>query len=394
MNLIDNKSRYFIREYFLFVVLYLHSSAMLGLINPYLPFVSPLLLLLFLGVKKYKLKNKNRFYYIFFLGASYSFFAFITGYTDLISSSYYLISLLIYYMISTYLVRKYSDDNMILLFILIIFVFNVESFISIFNDILKNGFINRDRLIVTGSGEKSLSATLYGLKMSLFISGLSLIFVPTSQRKYLYVKFLLFVGGIGAIICVSHLINRTGIVLLFISLITILFYLLANKALKYKYLLLTLFVGVFMFSYFHEQIQNLIFAYDYRNEYSGSISTGGGRTDRWIDGLKCIIEQPFGGGRYLNGVRYYAHNLWLDIIEVSGVIAVFFMLVISLDHLRKIYKIIKYNKGNLFQRYFYLSFYLAFHVSFMTEPIIEGGFVYFCLYIMFYVMTVHFYKFH
>lgn len=90
-----------------------------------------------------------------------------------------------------------------------------------FYDIQTNQFINISRCIVLEDGTETGSATILGLQVSLATSSIGILFgkLKDNYEKILSCLFLLL--SIGGIICILHLVNRTGLIIVAASILIV-----------------------------------------------------------------------------------------------------------------------------------------------------------------------------
>lgn len=93
-----------------------------------------------------------------------------------------------------------------------------------------------------------------------------------------------------------------------------------------------------------------------------------GRWIFWRETIAMLMENPMG-----NPNAFYAHNLFLDIGRVSGIIPMFLMIWFYVRLTKNWWNIV--NKSSLLEfktkRVFFVAF-IIFFVAFMLEPVLEG----------------------
>lgn len=86
------------------------------------------------------------------------------------------------------------------------------------------------------------------------------------------------------------------------------------------------------------------------------------------DGISNLLQHPLGGQK----LRYYFHNLWLDIGRVAGVVPLAVMLGWNLFTAVHIFRIFKDQDIPAATRYLLLCVSMGMGMNFMVEPVLEG----------------------
>jgi hypothetical protein len=392
--MIDKKnysiSSFLHKEWFFLLILIIFFSSLLGTFGSYLG-----LLLVPIIIKKTNIFNNidSSFIWLFFFSVTYVFSLYAN---DLFGDAegyilFYLIYPCVFYVIGKYLMTKWYNQKY-LIFFSIILAFALPSIIIVFFDIINNGYINSERQIENDKGE-FLSATLHGVKFSLGISCIGLIFSPTKniiEKKY---RFIFIFFGFICLICNIHFLNRTGLVIMGIAILIVL--VLRDLYFGFKKNLIVLFLisVVLIGSYSSLSNSKILEGFNDRQEEQKYESIGGGRGSRWSQGIDFILQNPLGGGDYIYGYRYYAHNFWLDVGEMGGIIPLIPLVFFNLLNLRKLVIVVQ----RLSHKSFFLSallvvINLGFMLTFFVEPIFEGNSQYVFAYFMFMGMSSIFYK--
>jgi hypothetical protein len=313
---------------------------------------------------------------------NYAVFTFLNGYNSASMGNVVFISLYppTFYLLGKYLARSKTAEEIIPFLFLLITLIAIPVIVDVINDIQANQFINIHRTIEREDGTQAASATCLGLRVSLAVASVGLLFGKCNSKyeKIALTPFLV-VAGLG-ITCVLHLINRTGVVLIAVSvLITFLFNV---RHFSRKTILMMVLVMLILTLFYIPQLQfvtEVSDAYAVRNE-GGNISTGGGRTQLWEYGLNNILHYPFGVPR--SERVHYAHNYWLDTNMTGGIIALLFLLFITIRHLRNSWQTIRNMQAGLLRNLF-ITINIGFFLTALVEPIMEGFMVYVFLLFMF-----------
>jgi hypothetical protein len=381
---------FILKEWFFLLILMIFFSNLLGTLGLYLG-----LLLVPLTMNRAKLPFyiDTSFIYLFLFSITYviSLYA-----NDLFGDAkgyiiFYLIYPCVFYVIGRNLITKWYDQKFLIL-LLVIFSFAIPSIVIILEDIIENGYINSSRLIETKDGE-FLAATLHGVNLSLGISCIGLLFAPTKniiEKKYSFI-FILF--GFICLICNIHFINRTGVVIMGLSVFIVYIFKTVYFGFKKNLIVLFLMSIVLIGSYTSLSNSEILIGFNDRQEEQKYESIGGGRGSRWSQGVDVIFKNPFGGGDFIYGERYYAHNFWLDVGEMGGVIPLIPLILFTVLNLRKFITVVKQTFS---QSFFFGSLLflinLGFMLTFFVEPILEGNLQYVFAYFMFVGMTSMFNK--
>lgn len=290
-----------------------------------------------------------------------------------------------FYILGRYLMKKWYDQIYFLFFMLISFL-SLPSLVSIYSDIIANGFLNETRSVYVDHGETAMSATLHGVRLSLFVVMIGLMFAKVSSLREKMYQYMFLLLSVLSIIANVHLVNRTALAIMIISLVLVFIlnikhYKISNT-IAVSFLILLITVSAFYFLNTNKEVIDL---YTYRNRSDGSgVTDVGGRLIRWESALNLIVNEPLGGGAFKYGYRYYAHNFWLDVAEMAGIIPAIVILVFTIVNLRKNYHLIIHsNTNNIFFLSILLALNLGFLLTFFVEPIYEANppyvFLYFCL---------------
>lgn len=254
-------------------------------------------------------------------------------------------------------------------------------FILILKDIALVGIVNETRLLLGDTNDfESWSATLYGMMASVGISCIAVIF---TRKQKLWLKLCFISVSILSLLSVIHLVNRTGIIIflscLFISLLV---YTKFNiKRMTSAVLLITFIVFVVYKSDIIDQ--NILDAYAQREESSTTnASQLGGRTEKWEVAIDNLFTHPWGwddsGG--------HAHNLWLDIARIAGLLPLFPFLLATFLYIKNfLYLVIKKSYSNF--TIILISINTGMILSSFVEPVIEGSLLFFCMLMMIWGVT-------
>ena len=295
----------------------------------------------------------------------------------------YLIAPITFYVWGQYIVTKINNQKGLLNFILLVlFFFAVQTYIITIEDVKEMGLINPMRAMFReGDEEAMINATLFGLNVSLGLSGLAIFMALKNKfgsiRGYLFLCVFLL-----SLLSVIHLVNRTGIVVaVFCTFCSYLYNVRNNKNVLsaiWKILFITV-VVIIILSMFSDNGFDIIEAYTNRSSSENtSISDYGGRSWRWVDAMGRLFTNPFG---WNNDVKYnFVHNLWLDVAMFGGIIPFFFIVCATIRSLKQLFQLMKHNNDIIVKSIFSLS--ICFILSSFVEPVMVGFDPYFYLYCM------------
>lgn len=264
-----------------------------------------------------------------------------------------------------------TEDQQMVFWLLIIACYCLDIFYVTANNILSTGeLINIKRdFSFDAAGDMDKAATLVGLAMDVGMVGLP-IFILAKKKAYRYLFLLL---SLLSLVVTIHLLNRTGLVVLFLCFAGVIFW----KSRKQPYILVTamIFVAVLYFLIQSSGLlsDELFSYYDSRNE---DISSMGSRSFRWTYALEQLFIQPLGWAQ--NGEIYYVHNMWLDIARISGIIPFILLLSFTVSGVLKSLRYIKRTENVL--SYLLLGLNMCFFASCFVEPVYGG--THFLLYCM------------
>lgn len=301
----------------------------------------------------------------------------------------YLLFPAIFYFFGKYIVSKYPTVTTIYyLAFFICFMFSILPFAANILSVTKIGFMqDRDLHMFWTDEEARQNATGIGSYFAINMAMLPLLFtqkVNEVEKKLGYFAFFLF--GIG-MFSTLNMSNRTG---LFISIVAILFFAFIPKWNSIKSLsVISIFLVLIAFLYFTDTM-NIRSWFEYSLYFERLSNTGiideGSRILIWKSNIIRLFNNPYG---YSNAFDFqiYAHNLWLDVGRVAGSIPLIPLVVFTISAILNIYKVVTFNKDDIFFRQLILGMGIAFFITFFMEPVMEGLFIMF-LFFCFYFGTV------
>lgn len=278
-----------------------------------------------------------------------------------------------YYRFGSWAICWLEDDKKKLQFLFIsILLYLIPVLLLTIQDILIVGFVNESRYLLSdiGKEESTLSATIYGLMSSAGIAFVSIIFAESLKLKE---KAVFFSLAAIALVIVVHLINRTGIVLLIVSIILSFGYSTGMRLSKVVSSLLLLLLVLVIIIKSGLVSQEIIDAYIERESGTTDNATElGGRSGKWQAAISDLMSSPFGWKRV-----GYVHNLWLDLAAVAGWITTIPFVVATINVLKTTFRMIKRHVTPF--RLVVVTMVVAMFLNCMVEPVIEASLLFFVL---------------
>jgi len=204
------------------------------------------------------------------------------------------------------------------------------------------------------------------------------------------IRVMLLLGlislGLAGLILNTILQNRTAYVILALCSLAIFIYLLWKQKmtanLKMIGILISLITVTYIVLMVFLDIDLLKRIFEHRFEHG--VETP--RYELWTNGFYNIFEYPLGGGKLdvtRQGMTKWFHNLWLDIVRVSGVLPLILLIIFQMLHLKSIWSILKRNDYE-FLKLFIISILIYGLVIYLSIPVNETstmafGFTIFCL---------------
>ena len=320
--------------------------------------------------------------YLGLFSLSYAFISFVQASFEPHQLVYLVAPVAFYYWGQHVMGLCKSEKNYFLFLLLFLLLFAVNTYYLTITDILEVGLINPYRgMLREGDSDVVMPATLFGLNVSLGLSGLAIFLSQTKETRskgsYLFLVVLAL-----SLLTTVHLINRTGIVVFFVCTLVVFLNSLTSKKNSGIYLIGLLLFMVLLYLAFSNYFSfgsEALDAYNMREQSeSGGLSDFGNRGWRWADAIKRVFTNPFGW----SGIDYYnfAHNLWLDVAMLCGIVPFTFLLlatVLSFNHLLKLRKI---KKDSIVSSFIALN--VCFFLASFVEPVMVGYDVFFYLYCM------------
>jgi len=310
---------------------------------------------------------------ILFFGIIYSLFEFLNlpkGIQYVVIESIFPVT---FYLVGKELViGKMKQIQIMNLLIALALVFSLPSLLSVLKTLATSGFIAKQREVPniwTGSLMTATNASGYLIYL-LVLPG---IIIATKKDMSLKTKLLLTFVFLVTLICSFRLGSRTCLVLATVSILLGLAQLvISNNLFKNIKLMFVLAVLIFLaINYLKIDLKA-----DYlstlgdrlNDKNTSSISTGGNRTGLWSTAIQKMIKNPLGWD------GYYAHNTWLDIARVGGILSLLLFMINNFICIKNLIKLFSVKPENIGITAIFSLFFFAAFLFFFGEPTILGHF--------------------
>ena len=212
------------------------------------------------------------------------------------------------------------------------------------------------------------------------------VLIADQGRLKLVHKLIAAIVFILSLICVIRLGSRTQLGIMLITSFIAVIYVVPRQSYKRTVVLFSLLALAAFYIYSNvsfdlDQDWLSTFAGRMENKGAEDIASGGGRTQRWAKSIEYLFKKPLGWNSEEFG---NAHNLWLDVLMVSGFIPFTLLIIYTLRSMVKIKDFIRSSSNSIEVNVMILVYSLALFLVFMVEPIFKGIFelfTFFCIFI-------------
>lgn len=293
----------------------------------------------------------------------------------------YIISPVAFYRFGRLLMDIYKDDlsrQKFLMFSVLLYLLNI--YILTLRDIAMVGFINETRILL-GDIDSKVSATMYGAMLSIGIACIATVFIKMQNS---WVKLCYLVITILSLLCVIHLVNRTGLIIFVTCIVVMFFILIKRNVFRTLCILMALVVLAYIIINMGIIDQSIIDAYIQRED---SLTTNsaelGGRKNIWMFALNDLYNNPLGW----NSSEYkYVHNLWLDIARVGGLFSLIPFMFATLLSVKNLFRLSFKNRLSQTD-IIIISITVSMFMTSFVEPIIDASILLLCILMMFWGIT-------
>jgi len=281
---------------------------------------------------------------------------------------------------------EHSNDDKTLVsnLLILMFFFSLLIFLSIAKDIGKYGYLSTNRnMVIIGGTNEDQAATMINAMLMVWIVMSGFIFYQArdlvDKKWKLFSLFMSFL----AISASLRLGSRTGLVLVGASSLSIILYNFKRySSIGKLWLLIMIMVVVVGAGNFIANNEEVFAAFTLRNESEEfGVSTGGGRTELWKYFGSRILEYPMGNMPTNETESHFAHNYFIDIARLTGVIPLTLILIFTFSAVYNVKKILFKKTISPFVRNLILVLNVGFYLNFMVEPVLEGYFSVFMIYL-------------
>ncbi|PGU90689.1 hypothetical protein COD71_21335 [Bacillus cereus] len=317
-----------------------------------------------------------------------------------ISSSFNFYSYLLYpvclFMLGELVARKDGLDKKIAYNIIfgIIFSFVLFSFLSLMKTINMYGDMDvavkalNGRYVLNIWNDSLISATGFNTYLSFGLIMLPICFMSFKELRYgKIMKVLCIFSFMVSLYGVITLANRTGFVLILVSLISV--SLLVGKVtyLKIiKWFFGILFVGLLNFLYENNMsIKYFLLQYPLFSRFNEMNMGSDPRFETWKEALRGLFINPTGGRKTSLSLNY-AHNMWLDVGYDVGMLSFCLLCLVTFLALLTLRNFVKSSQPVLLKALI-VGLYTAMFLTFMVEPIFQGWFTYFTIFCFIFGLT-------
>lgn len=321
---------------------------------------------------------------IFAFSVTYALPLLVYGNLSISITIFYLLFPLIMFHAGLYLGKRFKlSQSGILMMVLLTSSLALPAIVANVQDFIQTGQLVNvlRRVSVYSDKDLVMSATVYGMMVSLMAGSIGILLVRATNKFDKRLKRFILIFALLSIFSTIHIVNRTGLVLGAASFIAALFVPPCSKnKIAYTLLIIAILATLyFVFLSNNAGMADAIQSYADRDTGSQSISSAGGRTERWFAAIVQIFSTPFGNpfGLRWEGGYSYAHNLWLDAGVKSGIIPMILLISITITYCKKAFFAVKYTALGNFEKGVVMLTCLAFMLQASTEPVIDGCFQFF-----------------
>jgi hypothetical protein len=372
------------KEIFIFITIAVVCTNLFGSAIYWCYLAVPIFLIL---LKENILLCDKYFLIIFLFSITYSLCLLINDYNTPNSLLFgYFLFPPIFYFLGQYLIKKYPFANIFYFINFFICIsLSLFPFLANLNSILVNGFMPLNRNISSFWNEQnSVSATIMGSYFAINLTLIPLILKRkknNNEKKYAVISLVLVFMSIVSIMNMS---NRTGLLIMLLSLVTYIFFSEnKRKTVLVVFLLISIIILIYYFNIWGSQtwFENSNYFYRLTNT---SLHEEGSRKDIWFNSMISFFSHPLGNYRSSE----YAHNLWLDTGLRAGIFAIIPLLLFTIISIFKIIQLITNAHLNEFLKLMVIGIFLAFFVTFFMEPILEGFYIFFFIFCLYFGMII------
>jgi hypothetical protein len=283
-----------------------------------------------------------------------------------------------------------GDKKNIILMFIIPYALSGFGILSYLSTVLKYGNIENAIEILEARAVEEfwtgrvISATGLNSYLSLTVALLPTIFINSSAfglsriNKIFFIAVFIFSAYVSIAMA-----NRTSLLIMAVSVFWCFMFI---ESFRLNFFMVGRFFVVFvilLFCYLLDlfSIKSFIESSALYNRFTDTESDGDPRWKAWSDGLTGVIENPWGGHSTYIDVGY-AHNLWIDVALDGGFFSAILISVVTGITIYCFLELRKF-KHRVSENLIFLCLFSSFFVIFMIEPVLQGVFKYFLIYLFF-----------
>lgn len=288
-----------------------------------------------------------------------------------------------FYLLGKYFVNKHSTHrNIFILLISIGYVFSFSAMISVLLVFMKDGFSSLERNLPMFWSGNVVAATKMG---SFFLFNMCLPGLLLIKQVKLSLAFKIFGGVVFflSLICVIRLGSRTQLLVSVITIVISVLYVLKMQSFKKNIpmlFMIVILIGVIATQVSFDKDADWMSVYSSRMDDTKNVASAGGRSQRWERAVENLFVKPMGWNKNEFG---HAHNLWLDVAMIGGVMPMIFLFFFSVKSFFDIKKAIQLRPDQLSLNALILAYGLSLFLVFFVEPIMIGYFNLFAVFCIF-----------
>lgn len=195
--------------------------------------------------------------------------------------------------------------------------------------------------------------------------------------------FMLLFSFIASVFVSMVMANRTAFLVLIFSFLMYFIFVCKFRVNLYSLLKLIIFMIFLAFLYMLNflNVKFFIESSAIYSRFTESDNADDPRLKAWADGLKSVLDNPW-GGHLANIDVGYAHNLWIDIAVDGGVGPAFLMIFITFLSVYSIFNFFSIKNSDRLIKIIFTGFFSSLLVVFMIEPVMQGLFKIFLIYLL------------
>ncbi|MFI3163931.1 MAG: hypothetical protein R3Y65_05820 [Bacillota bacterium] len=256
--------------------------------------------------------------------------------------------------------------------------FFIHGALNFFNTYYILGGTSRNIIDIWFNG--ILSATLQSIYFTMIMGMLfyAIFYEDSKIKKYILLIFI-FIGIANALTTAT----RTPLyILVFVFCLSFTYYLILNskkvKVVARFTMILLGFCFALYYAYYldifglktYSESSALFLRFNGFNDYS---AVDDPRVERWTKTLIYMFDYPMGGLELRRLTDGYAHNLWLDVIHIAGIIPAVLLLMHSIGTCITFVKFIRSKKISEKTKFLFIGIFVSVMLNLCTEPILDGA---------------------